>query len=129
MYHVACPSNFRQHEPKPVFFLVLFFYIIVQAVALGVQAKYGSRVFVPAFILKPQFSYYKTPAEEAKLVTEASDCVICMTPLSQNRAKAHGSRTMHAPCGHKFHTDCLCKWLDVKSECPTCRSALPAVEE
>jgi len=34
---------------------------------------------------------------------------------------------MRAPCGHSFHTVCLLNWMDVKLECPSCRSRLPSV--
>ncbi|KAK0569441.1 hypothetical protein OC861_000929 [Tilletia horrida] len=38
-----------------------------------------------------------------------------------------GGRTdiMVAPCHHIFHTECLERWLQYKSECPSCRLALP----
>ncbi|PWZ00290.1 hypothetical protein BCV70DRAFT_200446 [Testicularia cyperi] len=34
---------------------------------------------------------------------------------------------MVAPCQHAFHTECLERWLTIKTECPSCRSALPPV--
>lgn len=34
---------------------------------------------------------------------------------------------MVAPCQHAFHTECLERWLEIKNECPSCRSALPPV--
>jgi hypothetical protein len=34
---------------------------------------------------------------------------------------------MIAPCSHAFHTKCLERWLGIKGECPSCRSALPSV--
>ncbi|KAE8249287.1 hypothetical protein A4X13_0g5267 [Tilletia indica] len=38
-----------------------------------------------------------------------------------------GGRTdiMVAPCHHIFHTECLERWLQYKSECPSCRMPLP----
>ncbi|KAL9933418.1 hypothetical protein V8E36_007594 [Tilletia maclaganii] len=38
-----------------------------------------------------------------------------------------GGRTdiMVAPCHHIFHTECLERWLQYKSECPSCRTPLP----
>lgn len=26
------------------------------------------------------------------------------------------------PCRHRFHKDCICKWLTVQRTCPTCRT-------
>ncbi|SPO26547.1 related to TUL1 - Golgi-localized RING-finger ubiquitin ligase [Ustilago trichophora] len=34
---------------------------------------------------------------------------------------------MQAPCQHAFHTECLERWLEIKNECPSCRSVLPPV--
>lgn len=28
---------------------------------------------------------------------------------------------MQTPCGHKYHSVCLKKWIDIRLECPTCR--------
>jgi hypothetical protein len=33
---------------------------------------------------------------------------------------------MVAPCGHRFHSQCLSRWMAVKMECPTCRRLLPS---
>ena len=38
------------------------------------------------------------------------------------------ARTLHAPCGHRFHKDCLEQWMDIKMECPVCRGHLPLIE-
>ncbi|KAI9325719.1 hypothetical protein DFJ73DRAFT_868710 [Zopfochytrium polystomum] len=32
---------------------------------------------------------------------------------------------MVTPCHHLFHTECLEKWMEVKFECPVCRTELP----
>lgn len=32
-----------------------------------------------------------------------------------------------APCNHKFHEECLTRWMEVKLECPTCRKVLPPI--
>ncbi|KIS68778.1 ubiquitin-protein ligase TUL1 [Mycosarcoma maydis] len=34
---------------------------------------------------------------------------------------------MLAPCQHAFHTQCLEPWMEIKNECPSCRSSLPRV--
>jgi hypothetical protein len=33
---------------------------------------------------------------------------------------------MKTPCNHKFHEVCLRDWLNIKLECPTCRTEIPA---
>ncbi|KAI8814364.1 hypothetical protein BJ742DRAFT_787266 [Cladochytrium replicatum] len=34
---------------------------------------------------------------------------------------------MVTPCHHIFHTDCLERWMEVKLECPICRTELPPI--
>jgi Ring finger domain len=34
---------------------------------------------------------------------------------------------MLALCHHLFHRECLSQWMDVKMECPICRTELPAL--
>ena len=35
---------------------------------------------------------------------------------------------MITPCDHIFHTICLEKWLEFKSECPYCKQNIPPIE-
>lgn len=35
---------------------------------------------------------------------------------------------MITPCNHVFHSECLEKWLELKSECPYCKQQLPQLE-
>lgn len=51
------------------------------------------------------------------------DCVICYNPIDIMDKKAY----MLAPCNHIFHKNCLQQWMDVKMECPICRTELPAL--
>lgn len=32
---------------------------------------------------------------------------------------------MKTPCNHKYHSKCLIEWMNIKKECPQCRTALP----
>lgn len=34
---------------------------------------------------------------------------------------------MKAPCEHAFHPYCLLQWMEVRMECPCCRTVLPAI--
>ena len=36
---------------------------------------------------------------------------------------------MITPCHHLFHKKCLEHWLNVKNQCPYCRSQIPPLEE
>ena len=53
----------------------------------------------------------KVPTFYGKIFEE--NCVICQ-----------GEKQDYAilPCGHRFHWDCVCKWVLEKRACPTCRS-------
>ncbi|XP_024961295.1 probable E3 ubiquitin-protein ligase RHY1A [Cynara cardunculus var. scolymus] len=43
------------------------------------------------------------------------ECAIC---LDQFKA---GETVTHLPCAHRFHSDCVCPWLEDNAQCPCCR--------
>lgn len=51
------------------------------------------------------------------------DCVICYNAIDVHNRRGY----MLAPCDHIFHKDCLVQWMDVKMECPICRTELPSL--
>ncbi len=51
------------------------------------------------------------------------DCVICHNEIDIGDREGY----MLAPCNHIFHRHCLTQWMDVKMECPICRTNLPAL--
>mmetsp|Transcript_1207 Transcript_1207/g.2634 ORF Transcript_1207/g.2634 Transcript_1207/m.2634 type:complete len:269 (+) Transcript_1207:117-923(+) len=55
--------------------------------------------------------------DELRVVTvyEEELCVVCQEPLIP------GSKAKAMPCGHKFHDECLDKWVQKSNSCPTCR--------
>mmetsp|Transcript_17038 Transcript_17038/g.25793 ORF Transcript_17038/g.25793 Transcript_17038/m.25793 type:complete len:1081 (+) Transcript_17038:273-3515(+) len=61
--------------------------------------------------------------ESVEVLAPALDCVICCNGIDHHNPKSY----MLAPCEHIFHKDCLIQWMDVKMECPTCRTELPAI--
>ncbi len=101
---------------------------------LLLQSKLGSRFFIPRCFLPPRFDYYvkinrDAPCEDA--------CSICMDFLNQEPSNittnllSKGSKKikiMETPCKHRFHESCLKAWLEIKFECPFCRSKLPPLE-
>ena len=36
---------------------------------------------------------------------------------------------MKTPCNHSYHSVCLKKWMDIRLECPTCRQAIPILDD
>ena len=51
------------------------------------------------------------------------ECSICYEGIDIQRR----SEYMLAPCNHLFHRECLVQWMDVKMECPICRTNLPVL--
>ena len=51
------------------------------------------------------------------------DCVICCSGIDVRNRRDY----MLAPCDHIFHRQCLVQWMDVKMECPICRTELPSL--
>ena len=61
-----------------------------------------------------------TPTPPTASSPSALDCSICYEPIDVVRQSY-----MLAPCDHLFHRDCLMQWMDIKMECPICRTDLP----
>jgi hypothetical protein len=51
------------------------------------------------------------------------DCVICYNGIDVRNRRGY----MLAPCDHLFHRECLVQWMEVKMECPICRTELPSL--
>jgi hypothetical protein len=49
------------------------------------------------------------------------DCAICLDGVED------AGKEM--PCGHRFHGECLERWLGVHGNCPTCRHELPPAKD
>jgi len=110
--------------------IVLVLWVGLQVVVLLLQSKWGPRFFIPSRFLPVKYNYYRPISRRPALTGERSEgdvesgeyeCVICYTPVSHS-AREH----MVTPCDHVFHQECLSRWLEVKLECPVCRSILPA---
>ncbi|KAJ1437239.1 hypothetical protein B484DRAFT_445264 [Ochromonadaceae sp. CCMP2298] len=61
--------------------------------------------------------------EMGLLGQRGAECVICY-----NRILLRANDYSITPCDHLFHQQCLRTWLDLKLECPICRSALPTMD-
>ena len=48
--------------------------------------------------------------------------------LKKFSLKFNTKKIMLTPCNHIFHPNCLLKWMDVRMECPCCKSILPHLE-
>ena len=130
LYLFGCPANFLSFIPNYKTCLIFIIFFVIQASFLLLQ-NIRPRFFLLKLCRPKIYSYFRDVTEEK--IQETSECIICMTPLNlsgqENPEIVNFSRTMHTPCRHKFHEDCLNNWMSVKMECPTCRSALPLMEE
>ncbi|KAG8012426.1 E3 ubiquitin-protein ligase AMFR, partial [Nibea albiflora] len=61
--------------------------------------------------IETQFSMASADA----LAANNDDCAICWDVMNSAR---------RLPCGHLFHSPCLCSWLEQDMSCPTCRMSL-----
>jgi len=104
------------HAPSMRFCITV---VLLQVLQLGVmlsQQKLGPRWFVPRAFLPHVYNYQRVAME-----AEEAECVICMGELGNDGSQAAAI----TPCDHMFHSACLERWMDIKMECPTCRTPLP----
>src|SRR3990170_1670334 len=59
--------------------------------------------------------YCSAAAEQLGVVQEVQDCIICLEPLVSTQP------LIALGCKHKFHKDCIMKWLKQSQICPLCK--------
>jgi len=94
-------------------------WIFFQVFLLFLQDKYGAQFFIPAQFLPPKYNYHRAIPSTVQDLS----CVICMQQVNPME-----TQYMITPCDHVFHDECLRQWLQIKLECPTCRSTIPQVD-
>lgn len=137
LYVKVCPVSIYKLTPDPTFGFCYGGIVVLQIIILALQDRFGSRFFIPKYFLPEQYNYFvniKTDSTEE----EVESCPICMDPLNQQPSNAKLGllesinlktiKIMRTPCKHQFHEKCLKDWMDVKLECPFCRSNLPPLE-
>lgn len=53
---------------------------------------------------------------------EGDQCVICLEEWGV------GEKAKKMPCKHRFHEECIVKWLKIHGSCPVCRYEMPMDE-
>jgi hypothetical protein len=130
LYMFACPSNLLKVAPSLGICVGLVLFIVTQAGVLLLQRlsgpRFGPRWCIPRKFLPAKYDYYRQCTKHKGDIEtgEAEDCVICMNPMVEGTGEGDAG-SMIAPCDHRFHSNCLQRWMAVKLECPTCRRPLP----
>lgn len=120
-YLRGCPQNIFQLSPSFSFCSLWLSSFLFQLLIIYLQARLGGRFFIPRCLLflchNDGYRLMEEPEAE-------NECCICLEGL-------HGCNNegvVRAPCHHVFHLECLRMWIEVKRQCPTCRSRLPELE-
>lgn len=133
LYLRGYSGNIFNLAPSVQFCIALLLLVGAMVMLMYLQAKYGSRILFPKFLLPKRYEYF----EEEDLVNaleegiSSEDCAICLTPVhlkpenEENLEGEHVGKIMKTPCGHRFHGTCLVPWMQHKMDCPTCRTKLP----
>ncbi|CAD8139736.1 unnamed protein product [Paramecium octaurelia] len=132
LYNRGCPSNLRGLEPSLAFCMIYLSEYLLQIIILYIQYKLGPRSFIPKCFLPKQYNYYRT----LNIQEDYEECAICLTSLMDDPFDTEAptqklviKQAMQTPCRHWFHPSCLRSWIDIKMQCPTCRSDLPPLLE
>lgn len=72
---------------------------------------------------RPPASKASIKAMPSVRVSEQTECVICLDEIEV------GDLAKEMPCSHKFHGDCIEKWLKLHGCCPICRYEMPIDDE
>jgi len=130
-YFLLYEDNFIRYKPNLFMFVTITCFLGAQGLVLYWQ-RFKPRFLVPRKYRPMHYEYFRSKEEEAQFEGMDNTCNICMTPLNIGKSTeqvVNFSKTFHTPCNHKYHQDCLMHWLEIKMECPTCRSKLPPFEE
>lgn len=125
-YFLGCPQNFLHLDQHLQVCFTLVGWVGLQTAMLLTQHYYGPRWFVPRRFLPEKYDFYRQVDLDTTVETGGSsdiDCVICMTPVDVKNRRSR----MVTPCDHFFHPECLERWMEIKLECPYCRTPLPSL--
>lgn len=64
-------------------------------------------------------SIEEMPVVEIETEGEEEECVICLEQWE------NGGKAKQMPCKHRFHGECIEKWLNIHGSCPVCRYKMP----
>lgn len=128
------------------FIYIIAAYTALQILILSFQDIFGPLFLIPERFLPQRYNYHpilpisnENDEEKVQEQTDANgestsaplesisvnqECAICFANIIENN-KVNNKDYMVTPCHHIFHTECLKHWMNIKMECPVCRSPLP----
>lgn len=130
-YFCLLPQSILRYKPDYYLAFQVLIALTAQGFVLYLQSS-NPRILVPKMYHPISYNYFRSESEESYLEGRENTCTICMTGLnilSSSEPVHNFSKTMHTPCNHPFHQDCLMRWMEIKMECPTCRSSIPEVTD
>ena len=98
------------------------------------QRKFGPQFFIPKKFRISSFEYKRKLNE----TNNKEVCSICLLELRHDNNSYHFGDPLltirvkkpkyfyETPCKHKFHENCLRRWVLIKTECPSCRQTIPS---
>mmetsp|Transcript_46661 Transcript_46661/g.99842 ORF Transcript_46661/g.99842 Transcript_46661/m.99842 type:complete len:419 (+) Transcript_46661:1-1257(+) len=127
LYLWGCPEGIFSDELYPQLpgapnATTCLWFVLVHVIQLAIissQQRWGPRWFIPWVCMPLAYNYHRSSS-----VDPGTDCVICMIEIDPEEAR----KCVTTPCNHKFHQSCLEQWMEVKMECPTCRTLLPPIQ-
>jgi hypothetical protein len=58
---------------------------------------------------------------------EVENCYICLEKLNMNCY--NDNKYLKCGCLNRYHTECLCEWIEIQNKCPICRKKINDIEE
>ncbi|XP_059298096.1 E3 ubiquitin-protein ligase MPSR1-like [Lycium ferocissimum] len=59
------------------------------------------------------------PVVEIDEAIDLTECAICLLEFQP------GGQAKEMPCQHRYHSNCINKWLRIHGSCPVCRYVMP----
>ncbi|KAJ3426152.1 dsc e3 ubiquitin ligase complex subunit 1 [Anaeramoeba flamelloides] len=106
-------------EPKIRNQEIFYVFLIVLSTAAQINGVIKQMKFTNTQAFLPKKYDYSHPINDRDPESD-NTCVICMFEID-----IENQEYMITPCNHLFHKNCLTHWLDIKLECPTCRTVIP----
>jgi len=141
IYSLDSNVNIDKFNYKFIYFIIG--YTLLQVLILSLQNIFGPLFLIPSKFLPERYDYhpilpiYNDQEDEQEDANDASSsstplkgistsqqCAICYNNIVENN-KVNNKEYMITPCHHIFHTECLKHWMNIKMECPVCRTELP----